>query len=158
MKEYEYITYGIENYLVDELVGVICQESLESKPYPDGFRRIFDNYKLLRQKFKDKSDVLTIDDFKDKSDELGTSDIPESELGAIVDEFENDRSHFLESFLLEIESNYPDLGVRQISDDYFRKISFDDVETTEKRVCIYPYIISQVRQYDERKFKNGTHN
>lgn len=146
MKEYEYITYGIENYLVDELVGVICQESLESKPYPDGFRRIFDNYKLLRQKFKDKSD------------ELGTSDIPESELGAIVDEFENDRSHFLESFLLEIESNYPDLGVRQISDDYFRKISFDDVETTEKRVCIYPYIISQVRQYDERKFKNGTHN
>lgn len=146
MKEYEYITYGIENYLVDELVSVICQESLESKPYPDGFRRIFDNYKLLRQKFKDKSD------------ELGTSDIPESELGAIVDEFENDRSHFLESFLVEIESNYPDLGVRQISDDYFRKISFDDVETTEKRVCIYPYIISQVRQYDERKFKNGTHN
>lgn len=139
MKEYEYITFGIENVLVDELVGVICQESLESKPYPDGFRRIFDNYKSIRQRFKNKSL------------ELGTTDFPESELKTIAEEFERERGRFLEAFLIEIESNYPLLDVRQLANEYIKAISSDDVVTTEKRICIYPYIISQARLCDERK-------
>lgn len=146
MREYEYIAYGIEHMLVDELVGVICQESLESKPYPDGFRRIFDNYRLLRQKFMDKSS------------ELGTLDFPESEMGNIVAEFQDMRSRFLEAFLVEIESNYPELGIRQLADDYFKEACSGDVITTEKRVCVYPYIVSQARRFDEREHENGYHN
>lgn len=146
MREYEYITYGIEHFLVDELVAVICQESLESKSYPDGFRRIFDNYRLLRQKFKDKFNRLDILDF------------PEIEEKAIIEEFKTEGDQIREAFLVEIESNYPNLGIRQIADDYMNKIRSDDKETTEKRVCLYPYIILQARQYDEREYENGTHN
>lgn len=139
MKEYEYITYGIENVLVDELVGVICQESLESRSYPDGFRRIFDNYRLLRQQFRDKSL------------ELGTTDFPETEIKTIAAQFERERGSFLEAFLIEIESNYPLLNVRQLANDYLKVVNSDDVVTTEKRICIYPYIVSQARLCDERK-------
>lgn len=146
MREYEYITYGIENVLVDELVAVICQESFESKPYPDGFRRIFDNYRSLRQRFKDKSQ------------ELSMSDFPESELGAIAEEFESERNRFLEAFLVEVETNCPNLDVRQLADNYRKAISTEDIITTEKRVCIYPYLISQVRLFNERKYEDGTHN
>lgn len=139
MKEYEYITYGIENVLVDELVGVICQESLDSQPYPDGFRRIFDNYKSLRQQFKDKSL------------ELGTADFPEAEIKTIAEQFERERRCFLEAFLVELEGNYPLLNVRQLANDYLKSVNSDDVVTTEKRICIYPYLVSQARQCDERK-------
>ena len=146
MREFEYIAYGIEHMLVDELVGVICQESLESKPYPDGFRRIFDNYRLLRQSFWDKSD------------EYGKSDFSEAEIGDIVQEFQDKRNQFLEAFLVEIESNYPELEIRQLASGYLKNVCSGDVVTTENRVCIYPYLVSQARLFDERKYENGNHN
>ena len=146
MKEYEYITYGIESVLVDELVGVICQESLEGKSYPDGFRRICDKYRTLRQRFKNKSS------------DFGTSDFSEAELGTIAKEFESERNCFLETFLIDIKSNYPNLDVCQLAKNYINAIGSDDVVTTEKRVCIYPDIISQARKSDEKEYENGTHN
>ena len=146
MKEYEYITLGIENFLVDELVGVICQESIESKSYPDGFRRIFDNYKELR------------DEYRKKYLESNISTSQDLDLNLSITDFENKREAYYEAFLVEVEINYPDLDVRKIAADYFTSICADDVLTTEKRVCIYPYIILKARQNDERKNKNGYNN
>lgn len=133
MKEYEYIAYGIENYLVDELVEVICQENLESKPYPDGFRRIFDNYRKLRK------------DFQNITTRLGVSNLPESELDSVMTDFSEKQKHFLETFLKDMESNYPDLDVQKIADSYLNRIRSEDVITTEKRVSIYPHIVMQSR-------------
>ncbi len=139
MKEYEYIMLGIESFLVDELVGVICQENLESRHYPDGFRRIFDNYRLLRK------------NFSEKAVQLGTTDFPETALESVMAEYVGLRNRYLQSFLEDIDANYPDLEVFKLADNYFRTISNEDVVTTEKRICIYPYIVSQIRLYEEGK-------
>lgn len=144
MKEYEYIIKGIETFLADELVGVICQESLVNELYPDGFRRIFDNYVALRE------------GFSTNISELGLPDIPESEL-PVIEEWESKREEYLQAFLKGIDDNYPDLDIYRIAKEYQDSTSKEDVISTEKRVCIYPYLVSQVRLYEKRNFKNG-HN
>lgn len=144
MKEYEYIAYGIENYLVDELVEVICQENLESRPYPDGFRRIFDNYRRLRERYSEITAKLDGGDF---SEEI---------VGNIMDEFSEKQKHFLEAFLNDMDCNYPKLGVRELAEEYQRKAKEGNPTTTERRICIYPYIILQARHYEENC--DGTKN
>lgn len=146
MKEYEYIIKGIDTFLADELVGVICQESLENELYPDGFRRIFDNYVALR------SGLLT------KLQDLDLPDIPESDLSSIEKEWKRKREEYLQTFLKGIDDNYPDLDIHQIAKKYQEDISKEDVISTEKRVCIYPYLVSQVRLHEKRKFENGHNN
>ncbi len=146
MKEYEYINYGIENCLVDQLVGVICQENLQCRPYPDGFRRIFDKYAALRQEFKDET--ASREGFE----------LPDVEYSRIMDKFGQDRSQFLEAFLIELEQNYPMLDVRQLSKDYFEQVHSENVLTTTQRVSVYPYLTFQAMQSEERELKNGTHN
>lgn len=137
MKEYEYIAEGIENFLVDELVSVICQENLERKTYEHGFRRLFDNYRILRDNY-----LTQKDDFMDPNRE-------EANRVSFFEDCKVRREVILDKFLDDVDANYPELHVRKLVEDYCATTDKDDVLPTEKRVCIYPYIISQIRLYKE---------
>ena len=56
MKEYEYVALGIEELLIDELVGVICQENFSKKTYEHGFRKIFDTYRQMHNDYQAMKD------------------------------------------------------------------------------------------------------
>ena len=87
MKEYEYICAGIEHFLVDELVAVICQENLDGKTYEHGFRKLFDNYKKLRRSFIELS-----------------YDGREIDSGDISNELAKKRNDVLNSFIDDIDA------------------------------------------------------
>jgi hypothetical protein len=138
MKEYEYICAGIEHFLVDELVAVICQENLDGKTYEHGFRKLFDNYKKLRRSFIELS-----------------YDGREIDSGDISNELAKKRNDVLNSFIDDIDANYPSLNVRYLVEQYQTTIDSQDTINTEKRVSIFPYIISQIRILEEEKNNNG---
>lgn len=142
MKEYEYIVLGIEEVLIDELVGVICMENYAKRTYEHGFRKIFDSYREMQSDYQsNKQDFENVE----KEEQLRT---------AFVEKCEQQRKQMLDKFIVDVKENASGLNVRELVDDYMCQYNAEDVKTTGKRVCIYPYIISQLRKYEEGK-KNG---
>lgn len=144
MKEYEYIYFGIENLLIDNLVCAICQENLENRTIEGAFQQLFRFYNELRKSYLEKKDLFENLDSCEKA----------------YTEFEKycieQRNEILNSFLIDIRNNYPDLDVDSIVKKYNEEIESEDVLSTDKRVCVYPYIMSKIRRYEEEVIRNDS--
>lgn len=137
MKEYEYVALGIEELLIDELVGVICQENFSKKTYEHGFRKIFDTYRQMHN------------DYQAMKDDFENPEKEELLRMAFVKDCEQQREVMLERFIADAKRNCGELDIQNLVDQYIERLEKEDVITTGKRVCIYPYIISQIRKYEE---------
>lgn len=133
MKEYEYIVIGIDEFLVDELVSVICQESYGGRHYPHGFRRIFDNFQALRENY-----------YADK-ESLENGD-PEEAVARLVRMCEKKRDGIKQKFLDFFKLNCEEIDVEGLEKEYTASLQGYDTVSTEKRVLFYPYLVKKIRE------------
>lgn len=136
MKEYEYIARGIDEYLIDQLVGVICMESYEGTAYPHGFRRIYDEFAKLHS------------DFEMKQSEYSQFDNPQTVYDELSNDWKNKRESFLDALFKYVRNNCKGLDVDGIFEAYKTKLDAEDNATMEKRVMFYPYLFSKMREWE----------
>lgn len=137
MKEYEYIYHGIENLLIDDLVCAICQENLENRTIEGAFRQLFVFYKQLRT------------DYINQQDTFHDSNLCESAYKKYCDLWATKQKDILQCFMADIRENYPLLNIDELVAQYTEKLENEDVLTTEKRISVYPYIMSEIRKFEE---------
>ena len=139
MKEYEYVVMGIEEFLCDQLVSVICQENFDNESYVHGFRRIVDEYRKLHQEYGDRMEVLSNPDFEETEKEKFKKECIEK------------RENILSKFVQGLDEQHNNIDVVGIKNTYLEQLQKEDYISLGKRVYIYPYIISQVRKVEMEK-------
>ena len=137
MQEYEFIINAIEEDLCDQLVSVICRENYDDKKYPDGFRRIFDEYGKLHEAYISKSDSNLLQSYQQ-----------------IWKEKQKNR---LDTFIKDLKAENNDFDIDALAKKYMEELEKEDIKTTDKRVCIYPYLTEEMQKNNsfERRNKNG---
>lgn len=139
MKEYEYIFAGIEEYLCDQLVSVICQENYDDKSYEHGYRRIFDEYRNLREEFIQKKERLL------------DPQLEEHERKELLQRCIKKRQVIQNQFVEGLAGQHKEIDVDGIRKKYLSELEKEDSQSLGKRVYIYPYIISQIGISEQRK-------
>lgn len=134
MKEYEYVVIGTDEFLVDELVSVICQENFEGASYPHGFRRIFDEFRYLHEEYQKKQTVLDNPEHEDEERKQYTK--------ACITK----RDVMFKKFCQDAIANSSDKNLEIKIQEYINKLEQADIVTLEQRVLIYPYIIKTIRE------------
>lgn len=133
MKEYEYIVEMIDEYLTDELIGVICTENYTNKSYAHGHRRIFDHYRMFCKEFAEQKSKM---------------ENPDTEK-AVKEEFkrqcEERRLKMQDAFLRDIQVFSGNTSIKNYQDEYLHKFQEEDVKTVEKRAYLYPYLVTVSR-------------
>lgn len=135
MKEYEYVAQGIDEYLIDQLVGVICIESFEGKAYPNGFRKIYDEFMHLHQSFLNQSSHFHSTDPQEMR-----------ETNRIA--WEKKRQIILNAFMKYAKNNCNGLDVDGLYKAYKDKLNEEDQATIEKRIMFYPYLTRKMREWE----------
>lgn len=132
MKEYEYIIEALEGYLCDELTGMICSENYRNKSYGHGYRKIFAEYRKLHEDFCANKEKYT-----DLSQEQ-----------SVREEFQHQCELKCKNiqirFLNDIQA-CTNADIKRSMDDYLKKLEEEEVKTTAKRICLYPYLVSVLR-------------
>lgn len=147
MKEYEYIVKNVEGYLCDQLTGVICSENYRLQSYDMGYMLIFKEYWSLHKNYVDNQARFQDPALKDEVDQ------------ELEDHCQKQRKEILERFLRDMQACAGDSGVdlAKYKDHYLEELGKEDTKTLAKRVCLYPYIVSVMREYheEERKKSDG---
>lgn len=141
MKEYEYVIQALEEYLCDELTGVICTENYRNRSYEHGYRKLFVEYRKLHEDFE-----------KNKERYIDT----EQEQGA-REEFKRQcrlkREDVFERFIKDIRS-CSEVDVNGYVEKYLEDLEKEEVQTVAKRICVYPYLVSVMRENKEGGMNN----
>lgn len=142
MKEYEYIVGALEGYLCDELTGVICSENYRSRSYEHGYRNIFTEYRELHKNFEIN---------KAKFTDLNLEQ-------SVREEFQNQCQikckDARDRFLKDIQA-CSDVDIKSSMDRYLKKLGEEEVQTVSKRICLYPYLVSLLREKEKGGEING---
>lgn len=138
MKEYEYVVKAVEGYLCDELTALICSENYRNRSYDRGYRKLFKRYQQLRTNFEEKCRQ-----FSDPAQET-----------AVTEEFKRQcqenqqqvRSQFLEDIQLCTKSD-----IKGAMKDYLEGLEAEEFQTVSKRICLYPYLVSVLREHEKKE-------
>lgn len=138
MREYEFVVKAIEEDFCDQLTALICYESYRVEPHEDGYRRLFDKYGELYNLFRD-----------------GCTDC--EDIDSLLDEYHvkwkcncDDR---LNRMLKDLKkaTGVTESDIDGFRETFLRKLDKEDVQTPEKRVYIYPFLITKVRELHSKK-------
>lgn len=134
MKEYEYIVEAIDEYLTDELVGVICTENYTNKSYVHGHRRIFDLYRTIHKEYEK---------YELESENPQMQKIAREEFNRQCRE---KRLKMQNAFLIDIQKFCGNVSIKDYQNEYLQKLQKEDVQTVSKRTYLYPYLVTVSRK------------
>jgi len=132
VKEYEYVVEALEGYLCDELTGVICSENYRNKSYGHGYRHIFVEYRKLHEDFCAHEEI-----FADLTQEKNVKE-------EFQHQCEKKREDVRVRFFKDIQA-CTKVDIEGFMDNYLKKLAEEDVKTTAKRICLYPYLVAVLR-------------
>lgn len=138
MKEYEYIVKAVEGYLCDELTALICSENYRNRSYDIGYRKLFQRYQQLRTNFEEKREQ-----FSDPDQETA---VTEEFIRQCQENQQQVRSQFLEDIQLCTKSD-----MKGAMKDYLEELEAEEFQTVAKRLCLYPYLVSILREDDKKE-------
>lgn len=141
MKEYEYIIAALEGYLCDQLAGVICSENYRDRSYNAGYMTIFKEYWSLHEKYKNNCAQL-----EDPTQEKKVQD----DLQVYC---QKQREEICKCFLNDMQAcvDDPNFDLTKSKDSYLEKLRAEDANILAKRVCLYPYLVSVMREHCKRE-------
>lgn len=132
MKEYEYIVAALEEYLCDELTGVICSENYRNKSYEHGYRQIFAEYRKLHEDY-----CANREKFADLTQE-------QSVRAEFQHQCELKREEMRIEFFKDVQA-CTDVDIKKFMDSYLSTLEQEEAKTVAKRICLYPYLVSVLR-------------
>lgn len=133
MKEYEYIVEALEGYLCDQLAGVICSENYTDRSYNYGYLNIFKEYCGLHQRFCDNQEKYV--------DPVHGQKVREE----LQHEYMQRRQDIRNRFMKDVQ-DCVDIKIDSYEDDYLKKLDEEEIKTVAKRICLYPYLVSVMRE------------
>lgn len=133
MKEYEYIMEALEGYLCDELTCIICSENYRNRSYEQGYRDLYFKYRNLHKDFENNRT-----NFMDPSREKS---IKEAFYHQCQEERESVRNRFQKDMQVCV-----DFDIDVYAKQYLNQLEEEEKRTTAKRICLYPYLVSVMRE------------
>lgn len=133
MKEYEYIMEALEGYLCDELTCIICSENYRNISYEQGYRDLYLKYRKLHKDFEDNRTKF-MDPSQEKSNKEEFYHQCQKERETIRNRFQKDMRTCV------------DFDIDVFANQYLSRLEEEEKRTTAKRICLYPYLVSVLRE------------
>lgn len=140
MKEYEYIVEATNEIFSHMITSMICLENYKRTNNLKGsFRHIFHMFHELREDYRKcvEEDRLS-----------SCTDIQEAQLKM---KCRIKREEIIRRFVIELEAIDDTIDYKQKLTDFYDKLENEDVETLEMQLMIYPYLLSQIRENEEKE-------
>lgn len=139
MYDYEYLLVAIDEVLCHNVAAIICMENYKNCYLPKGFKKIFD----LFCEFIDEHE----------SHKKNTSQT-EDELKLAMIKFQSEchikQEDILKLFIKELKGIDSNIDYEKEVEKYIEDLAQQDVQSPEMQLLIYPYLISLIREREER--------
>lgn len=139
MQEYEYIVEATNEIFSHMISSVISLENYKrTNELKGSFRHIFYMFDELREDYQKSVDV-DLD-----------SEVLDAQLKM---KCRMKREEIIKRFITELEHIDSSIDYNKKATEFYEMLEQEDVETLEMQLMIYPYLLSQIRENEEKKDK-----
>lgn len=138
MKEYEFMMLAVDEIISHDIAAVICMENYKNCYLPRGFRKAFDLFCEFRM------------DYERNKDEMQNEEKERMTVAKLQAECRLRRQEILKGFILDLKHIDSAIDYKDEIKRYFCKMEQEDVQTMEMQLLMYPYLISLIREREEK--------
>lgn len=138
MLDYEYMLMAIDEVLSHDVAGIICMENYHNCYFPNGFRKIFDQFWVFQK------------EYEHNKEKLQTEIAQEIEIAKFQARCCYQKEELLRNYIKELEHIEPSIDYKEEVKKYRVSLEQEDVQTLEMELAIYPYLVSLIREREEK--------
>lgn len=138
MRDYEHMIVAIDELISHNVSGIICMENYQNCYFPNGFRKVFDSFCKIREDYEKKREK-----YLDEKTEI----IERAKFQAKCRE---EKEILLRKYIDELKAIDPEINYEEEVKNYYITLEQEDVQTPEMYLSIYPFLISLIREKEEK--------
>lgn len=138
MHDYEHMMLAIDELISHNVAGIICMENYKNCYFPNGFRKVFDSFCEIREDYEKNREK-----YLNEESEI----IERTKFQAQCRE---KKEKLLRDFIDELKEIDSEIDYEKEVKEYYITLEQEDVQTPEMYLSIYPYLISLIREKEEK--------
>jgi len=138
MQDYEHMMVAIDELISHNVVGIICMENYQNCYFPNGFRKVFDSFCEMRE------------DYEKNKEKYLDEKLEAIERARFQAQCREKKEELLRKFIDELKAIDPEIDYEKEAKNYYITLEREDVQTPEMNLSIYPYLISLIREKEEK--------
>ncbi|MBD5503163.1 MAG: hypothetical protein HDR09_05250 [Lachnospiraceae bacterium] len=138
MSDFEHMIIAIDELISHNVAGIICMENYRNCYFPNGFRKVFDSFCKIREDYEKNRERYS-------GEETGI--IERAKFQTYCRE---EKERLLGKFINELKGINSEIDYEEAVKNYYIALEQEDVQTLEMHLSIYPYLISLIREKEEK--------
>lgn len=142
MSDYEHMIIAIDEVISHNVAGIICMENYKNCYFPNGFRKVFDSFCEIREDYEKN---------REKYLDEKTGFIERTKFQTHC---RGEKERLLSEFINELKGINSEIDYEEAVKNYYIALEQEDVQTPEMYLSIYPFLISLIRENEEKVGKS----